>query len=287
MTELDLRSKVVATAQKYLGLNERDAKHLEILSIYNSHRPLARSYAVKPTDAWCATFVSAMGIKCGLSDIMPTECGCGNMVELYKKIGRWVEADDYVPKIGDIVMYDWQDTTGSAKDNVGYPDHVGIVAMIDGNNMQIIEGNISDSVGYRKLRVNEKNIRGYCIPDYASKADPKKPDTENQDAVKPQVENKLVETPSTNPLNGKPVIEPAKFFMKPVAGEYTVTASWLNVRAGAGTNKAILHTIPNGTKVRCYGYYSIDSEKEWLYIAGLVNGTRVEGFCSSTYLAKQ
>jgi uncharacterized protein YgiM (DUF1202 family) len=286
MTELDLRSKVVATAQKYLGLNERDAKHLEILSIYNNHRPLARGYAVMPSDPWCATFVSAMGIKCGLSDIMPTECGCGNMVELYKKIGRWVEADDYVPKIGDIVMYDWQDTTGSAKDNVGYPDHVGIVAMIDGNNMQIIEGNISDSVGYRKLRVNEKNIRGYCIPDYASKADVKQ-EVREEPKEEPKVENKLVETPATNPLNGKPSIDPARFFLKAMAGEYTVTASWLNVRAGAGTNKAILHTIPNGTKVRCYGYYSIDSEKEWLYIAGLVNGTRVEGFCSSTYLAKQ
>lgn len=93
--------------------------------------------------------------------------------------------------------------------------------------------------------------------------------------------------PATNPINGKPVIDPARFFLKAMAGEYTVTASWLNVRAGAGTNKAILHTIPNGTKVRCYGYYSLDSEKEWLYIACLVNGTRVEGFCSSTYLAKQ
>lgn len=282
MTELDIRTKVVATAQKYLGLKEKDSRHLEILSIYNSHRPLARYYAVQPTDAWCATFVSAIGIMCGLSDIMPTECGCGNMIDLYKKIGRWVEADDYVPKIGDIVMYDWQDTTGSAKDNVGYPDHVGIVAMIDGNNMQIIEGNISDSVGYRKLRVNEKNIRGYCIPDYASKAGVKQEVKEE-----PQVEIPHVETPATNPINGKPVIDSARFFLKATAGEYKVTASWLNVRAGAGTNKAILHTIPNGTKVRCYGYYSIDAEKEWLYIAGLVNGTRVEGFCSSTYLEKQ
>ena len=283
MTELDLRSKVVATAQKYLGLNERDAKHLEILSIYNNHRPLARSYAVPPSDPWCATFVSAMGIKCGLSDIMPTECGCGNMVELYKKIGRWVEADDYVPKIADIVMYDWQDTTGSTKDNVGWPDHVGIVAMVDGDNMQIIEGNIGDSVGYRKLRVNEKNIRGYCIPDYASKADVKQ-EVKEEPKEEPKGEP---EDPVTKPLNGEQVIDPAQFFLAPQAGQYTVTASWLNVRSGAGTHKAILACIPHGTKVRCFGYYSLYDGREWLYVAGTVAGKSFEGFCSSKYLAKQ
>jgi uncharacterized protein YgiM (DUF1202 family) len=183
-------------------------------------------------------------------------------------------------------MYDWADNTGPTKDNVGYPDHVGFVATISGNSMQIIEGNIKDSVGYRKLEVNGRYIRGYCIPDYASKADLKE---EPKEEVKeePQVEIPHVETPATNPLNGQPVIDSARFFMKTVAGEYKVTASWLNVRAGAGTSKLILDTIPNGAKVRCYGYYSLDGEKEWLYIAGLVNGKRVEGFCSSTYLSKQ
>jgi N-acetylmuramoyl-L-alanine amidase len=37
--------------------------------------------------------------------------------------------------------------------------------------MTIIEGNCSDSVKYRTLRVNAKYIRGYCLPDYASKSD--------------------------------------------------------------------------------------------------------------------
>ena len=37
--------------------------------------------------------------------------------------------------------------------------------------MKIIEGNISNSVAYRALGVNGKYIRGYCLPDYASKAD--------------------------------------------------------------------------------------------------------------------
>jgi hypothetical protein len=65
-------------------------------------------------------------------------------------------------------MYDWGDSGNG--DNTGNPDHVGIVAYISGNTMKIIEGNISDSVSYRTLSVNGKFIRGYCLPDYASKA---------------------------------------------------------------------------------------------------------------------
>lgn len=168
MTEQELRSHVVATAEQWLGSKESNGTHKPIIDLYNSHKPLARGYAVTYTDAWCATYVSAVAIACGLTDIMPTECSCYYMIEKYKKLGRWKEADSYVPKLGDVVMYDWGDS-GSG-DNTGKPDHVGIVSYISGNNMKIIEGNKSNSVAYRALSVNGKYIRGYCLPDYASKA---------------------------------------------------------------------------------------------------------------------
>lgn len=81
--------------------------------------------------------------------------------------------------------------------------------------------------------------------------------------------------------------EAARYFDKAVAGTYKVTASWLNVRAGAGTGKAIIEAIPNGTKVNNYGYYSTFNDTKWLYISGWANDRRIEGFCSSKYLAKQ
>ena len=130
--------------------------------------------------------------------------------------------------------------------------------------------------------MNSRYIRGYCIPDYASKAEPQ---VENK-FVEETKEEPAVETPVSQ-LSGKPIIDSARFFLKARAGEYAVTASWLNVRTGAGTTKPILTSIPHGSKVRCYGYFSLDGEKEWLYIAGIINGERVEGFCSSTYLSKQ
>ena len=50
------------------------------------------------------------------------------------------------------------------------PDHVGIVAEVNGNALLIIEGNKDNAVAYRQLTIGAKYIRGYCLPDYASKA---------------------------------------------------------------------------------------------------------------------
>lgn len=168
MTEQELRNKVVQTARGYLGSKEADGSHRKIIDGYNAHKPLVRGYLVKYTDAWCATFVSFVGIVCGLTDIMPTECGCGAMIELYKKKGRWQENDAYRPQPADIIMYDWDDN--GAGDCTGYPEHVGIVKEVNGNTITVIEGNMNDAVGERTLQVNGRFIRGYCLPDYASKA---------------------------------------------------------------------------------------------------------------------
>lgn len=168
MTEQELRNKVVQTARGYLGSKEADGTHKKIIDGYNAHKPLARGYLVKYTDAWCATFVSFIGIVCGLTDIMPTECGCGAMIDLYKKKGRWKENDAHRPQPADIIMYDWDDN--GVGDCTGYPEHVGIVKEVNGNTITVIEGNMNDAVGERTLQVNGRFIRGYCLPDYASKA---------------------------------------------------------------------------------------------------------------------
>lgn len=169
MTELELRKRVVETANKYYGCKESDGSHKVIIDGYNAHTPLARNYKMKYTGAWCATFVSFISIQCDLTDIMPTECSCGKMIALYQKLGRWKEDDSYKPQIGDIIMYDWDDT--GVGDDTGWPEHVGIITVVSGNDFKVIEGNKKNAVGYRTMKVNGKNIRGYCLPDYASKAD--------------------------------------------------------------------------------------------------------------------
>ena len=170
------RDQVIAQARAWLGKNEADGSHKEIIDVYNSHKPLARGYKVTYTDAWCATFVSAVSIKCGLTKLIPTECGCGQMIELFQKLGAWNENDAYVPKPGDVIFYDWQDS-GSG-DNTGWPDHVGIVEAVSGSTITVIEGNKSDSVSRRTLQVGGKYIRGYGVPKYAESPEDSKPTPE-------------------------------------------------------------------------------------------------------------
>lgn len=173
MTETQIREKVVAAAKAWLGCNEADGSHRQIVDVYNSHRPLARGYALKYTDAWCAGFVSAVAIKLGLTDIMPTEVGVWNMIELYRKLGRWQESDSYVPKPGDVIMYAWGDN--GVGDCTSGASHVGIVVSCDGKTITVIEGNKANAVGYREIAVNGRYIRGFGLPDYASKATENEP----------------------------------------------------------------------------------------------------------------
>lgn len=164
MTANELRQKLVATAKAYLGCKESDGSHRKIIDIYNGHKPLARSYKVKYTDAWCSTYVSAMSILCGMTTILPTECGCGKHIDLFKKLDSWVESDAYVPTAGDVIFYSWNDS-GIGECSTG-ASHVGIVTSCDGRKITVIEGNISNSVGYRTLDVNGRYIRGYGVPKY-------------------------------------------------------------------------------------------------------------------------
>ena len=173
MTENEIRQKVVSTALAWLGTRENTAKHLEMLAIYNSQKPLPRGTRMLASWPWCAAFVSTVSLQLGLRDIMPTECGCPGMVRLYQEIGRWVEDDAYIPSPADVIFYDWQDT--GYGDNVGHPDHVGIVLDCDGQNMTIIEGNNANAVNKRVLAVNDRFIRGFGCPDYGSKADGENP----------------------------------------------------------------------------------------------------------------
>lgn len=171
MTEMQLREKVVNQARSWVGCKESDGSHRKIIDLYNSHKPLARGYAMKYTDAWCSCFASACAIATGMTDIIPTEVGCGKHVELFKKANCWQEDDSYVPKPADYVFYDWQDGANYATtDNVGAPDHVGVVEKVTGNIIVVIEGNMSNAVGRRNLQVNGRYIRGFGVPNYAKKA---------------------------------------------------------------------------------------------------------------------
>lgn len=168
MTEQQLRNEVCSCAASFVGCSEADGSHRAIIDLYNSHRPLARGYAMSYDDPWCAAFVSAVAVRCGLTDIMPTECSCEMMIELYRRLGRWEEDESVIPQPGDIIFYDWDDS--GIGNNTGIADHAGIVIGVEYGQIKLVEGNVSDSVAYRVAGIDSRYIRGYGKPDYASKA---------------------------------------------------------------------------------------------------------------------
>lgn len=169
-------NKVVDQAKSWLGKREGDGSFKEIIDTYNSSRPLPRGYAVKYTDEWCATFVSAVAIKLGYTSIIPAECSCPKMIALFQNLGCWVENDNRTPNVGDIIFYDWEDN--GVGDNKGNANHVGIVEKVSNGVITVIEGNKNSAVERREIKVDGKYIRGYGVPKYDAEPTAKKSVTE-------------------------------------------------------------------------------------------------------------
>lgn len=156
---------ILNVARAWLGCNERDGSHRQIIDLYNATKPLPRGYAVKYSDEWCDTFVSACAIKAGCADIIGRECGCEQHVKIFKNLGIWIEDGTITPKAGDIILYNWD--TGVQPNN-GYSDHIGIVESVNGYTITVIEGNMNEKVGRRNIRIGHGNIRGYARPRYSA-----------------------------------------------------------------------------------------------------------------------
>ena len=175
-TENELRSRVCDQARAWLGRKEADRSHREIIDLYNRNR-LPGTYAMNYDDPWCAAFVSAVGMACGLRDVILPHVNCDGMIASYKLAGRWIENDAYTPQPGDLIFYDWQDS--GMGDNNGSSDHVGIVVDVDGRLITVIEGNYSNAVRQRYIYEDGPFIRGFAVPDYARAAEKLSQDEES------------------------------------------------------------------------------------------------------------
>ena len=234
---------IIKTAQSYLGISEGSARHKEILSIYNTHIPLARNYRVSVNDAWCMAFVSAIFIKCNaVAALGKTECGCEEYLSYAKTYGMTVKKDE--ARRGDIILYDW------GRD--GRSDHVGIVVSRSGDSLKVIEGNISDTVGYRDIIDIDIKIRAVVRPHYSNK------ESTRYDASK---------------------VSYAESFNREIAGKYKCTASdYLALRYNPFVIDNLITEINPGEVVRNYGYHT----GEWL----LVEYANYTGFAHRNWLKK-
>lgn len=168
MTEKQLRQSVVEVAKKDLGAKQYSERHAQIIRDFNKIPEMGTWMS---TDyAWCAASVSVWGWRAGLTKIYYPSASCNRMIDLYRKHGRWVEDDNYTPKIADLIMYDWDDS--GRGDNKGEADHVGLIISVANGFITVIEGNKHNAVGTRTLSIGDRYIRGFCCPDFKSVADP-------------------------------------------------------------------------------------------------------------------
>ena len=151
------------TCKKYLGIIEGSSKHRKIVDIFNSSK--LKTFPISYSDAWCSAFISAMAIESGCTDIIPISANCD---EMYKKgvvMGIAIPKDKWIPKMGDIVFYDWNLN--------GELDHVGTVDTLSKNIIHVLEGNKNNSVAYRDINYKNATITKIIRPRY--KTEEKKP----------------------------------------------------------------------------------------------------------------
>ena len=165
--EAQLRMKLVETARAWAGVREDDGTHRPIIDLYNTLDPLPQGYRVTYDDAWCAALGTVCAMEAELTDIIPPECSCSRQIKLFQDLGRWEEDDSYCPLPGDYIYYDWDFSI--TPDCTGWPEHVGIVVGTYGPFILVMEGNKDDDASYRIIRRDDWCIRGYGLPDYASK----------------------------------------------------------------------------------------------------------------------
>ncbi len=122
---------------------------------------------------WCASFISWCAWRADIPEdvIHPGINACADSLGV-----EFRSREDYEPKAGDLVIFDWlKDGLNSKEPESEYGDHIGIVYAVTGTELYYIDGNGSDEndedlncVACHSRPLNDKNIKGYGV--YADNA---------------------------------------------------------------------------------------------------------------------
>ncbi|MGM9878171.1 MAG: CHAP domain-containing protein [Bacilli bacterium] len=141
-----LRTRVVKTAQEQLE---------------NTGEKYWEWYGFNHRVEWCCVFVSWVAEQHGLIEEgkVPKFIWVKKGVDFYKERNQWKYPNEYTPKGGDIIFYDWN--------NNEVIDHVGIVEKVENGYVYAIEGNVGYThVKRKKYKLSSSYIYGYGIPAY-------------------------------------------------------------------------------------------------------------------------
>ena len=156
---------MINTARQYLGINEFQKQKL--MDYYNSKiYPLIdndRKYKIQPNDNWCAMFCSVIAHKIGRTkDNFPFEVSVFYMTRNAKKMGIFT-TDLNKAQVNDLVVYDWKAD--------GTLNHVGILQEIGTDYIKVLEGNYSNTVKVRTVKMPNSEVYGYIKLNIGNDAD--------------------------------------------------------------------------------------------------------------------
>lgn len=155
------REGYVKEAEEWLGIKEGTNEHVSMIELFNS---IQNKYKVNTKDAWCAIFVSLVNVLSGGSNVstsFPISINCEDMICKFKNKKRWkVNDGTFIPQYGDVVFYDWNGN--------GKAQHVGIITNVTAGTsnitLTVIEGNYSNQVKNRTVKLDSKQIIGFGLP---------------------------------------------------------------------------------------------------------------------------
>ena len=156
---------MINTARQYIGINEFQKKQL--MDYYNSKvYPLIdndRKYKIQPNDNWCAMFCSVIAHKIGRTkDNFPFEVSVFYMTRNAKRMGIFT-TDLNKAQVNDLVVYDWKAD--------GTLNHVGILQEIGKDYIKVLEGNYSNTVKVRTVKMPNSEVYGYIKLNIGNDAD--------------------------------------------------------------------------------------------------------------------
>ena len=156
---------MINTARQYIGINEFQKKQL--MDYYNNAvYPLIdkdRKYKIKPNDNWCAMFCSVIAHKIGRTkDNFPFEVSVFYMTRNAKRMGIFT-TDLNKAQVNDLVVYDWKAD--------GTLNHVGILQEIGTDYIKVLEGNYSNTVKVRTVKMPSSEVYGYIKLNIGNDAD--------------------------------------------------------------------------------------------------------------------
>lgn len=227
------RNDFVKKALSWVGTKEGSKGHAQIVADYNKACDKGRK--ADTNSLWCALFVGAVAqetdnVLTGSVGV-PVDYSCGkgshSLIEKARAANIWVEDDAYIPSVGDVIIYAWNDPKPKTDNTTGH-DHTGIVTSVAAKSFVVTEGNKSNAVGNRRMSVNAKNIRGFICPVFAD------------EQVNPEP------TPTPTPT---PTPEPT-----PTGETYKVVNvnTNLRIRKEPTTNSDVVGRLANGDKVTIY-----------------------------------